>query len=145
MGRGFLYLVTIMDWHSRKLLSWGLSNTLDAGFCLDAFAKYGKPEIFNTDQGSQFSSLSFTNTLKDYEIKISMDGKGRWMDTVFIERVWRSLNYECVYLHNFEKGREAKSLIGNWKMHYNTNRPHSTFDEQTPHEVYANQITMLKV
>ena len=138
--RGFLYLVAIMDWYSRKVLSWRISNTLDAGFCVEALkeaiTQYGKPEIFNTDQGSQFTSFSFTNTLKDHGIKISMDGKGRWMDNVFIERLWRSLKYECVYLHNFENGRDAKSLIGNWITHYNTNRPHSTFDGQTPHEVY---------
>jgi putative transposase len=139
--RGFLYLVAIMDWYSRKVLSWRISNTMDAGFCVEALEEaithYGKPEIFNTDQGRQFTSFSFTNILKDHEIKISMDGKGRWMDNVFLERVWRSLKYECVYLHNFENGREAKSLIGNWITHYNTSRPHSTFDGQTPHEVYV--------
>jgi putative transposase len=137
--RGFLYLVSIMDWYSRKVLSWRISNTLDAGFCADALrealAQYGNPEIFNTDQGSQFTSLSFTNILKDHAIKISMDGKGRWMDNVFIERLWRSLKYECVYLHNFENGTEAKSVIGNWMMYYNTDRPHSTFDGQTPHDI----------
>ena len=139
--RGFLYLVAIMDWYSRKVLSWRISNTMDAGFCVealrDAIRQYGKPEIFNTDQGSQFTSFSFTNALKEHGIKISMDGKGRWMDNVFIERLWRSLKYECVYLHNFENGKEAKSLIGNWMAHYNLSRPHSTFDGQTPHEVYV--------
>ena len=97
---------------------------------------YGKPIIFNTDQGSQFTSFLFTNTLKDHEVKISMDGKGRWMDNIFIERLWRSLKYECVYLHNFENGRQAKATIGNWINHYNRGRPHSTFDGKTPHEVY---------
>jgi putative transposase len=139
--RGFLYLVAIMDWYSRKVLSWRISNTMDAGFCVealrDAIRQYGKPEIFNTDQGSQFTSFSFTNALKEHGIKISMDGKGRWMDNVFIERLWRSLKYECVYLHNLENGKEAKSLIGNWMVHYNLSRPHSTFDGQTPHEVYV--------
>ena len=139
--RGFLYLVAVMDWYSRKVLSWRISNTMDAGFCVEALkeaiTQYGKPEIFNTDQGSQFTSFSFTNALKDHGIKISMDGKGRWMDNVFIERLWRSLKYECVYLHNFENGKEAKSLIGNWLVHYNMSRPHSTFDGQTPHEVYV--------
>jgi putative transposase len=138
--RGFLYLVAIMDWYSRKVLSWRISNTLDAEFCVEALKEaislYGTPDIFNTDQGSQYTSLAFTNVLKDHGIKISMDGKGRWMDNVFIERLWRSLKYECVYLNNFENGWQAKVLIGNWINHYNRERPHSTFDGQTPHEVY---------
>ena len=139
--RGFLYLVAIMDWYSRKVLSWRLSNTLDTEFCTqalkEAITHYGTPDIFNTDQGSQFTSFKFTNILKDHEIKISMDGKGRWMDNVFIERLWRSLKYECVYLNNFEDGGQAKVLMGNWINHYNMSRPHSTFDGQTPHEVYT--------
>jgi putative transposase len=139
--RGFLYLVAIMDWYSRKVLSWRISNTLDTEFCVqalkEALDRYGIPDIFNTDQGSQFTSFQFTNILKDYEIKISMDGKGRWMDNVFIERLWRSLKYECVYLNNFENGRQARVLIGNWMTHYNRERPHSTFDGQTPYEVYV--------
>lgn len=138
--RGFLYLVAIMDWYSRKVLSWRISNTLDTEFCVHALKQaidhYGIPDIFNTDQGSQFTSFQFTNILKDYEIKISMDGKGRWIDNVFIERLWRSLKYECVYLNNFENGLQAKILIENWMDHYNMERPHSTFDGQTPHEVY---------
>lgn len=133
--RGFLYLVAIMDWYSRKVLSWRLSNTLDTEFCAqalkEAVARYGVPDIFNTDQGSQFTSFKFTNILKDYDFKISMDGKGRWMDNVFIERLWRSLKYECVYLNNFEDGRQAKVLIGNWMAHYNRERPHSTLYVQT--------------
>lgn len=139
--RGFLYLVAIMDWYSRKVLSWRISNTLDTEFCVqalkEAISLYGVPEIFNTDQGSQYTSLSFTNVLKDHGIKISMDGKGRWMDNVFIERLWRSLKYECVYLNNFENGWQARVLIGNWINHYNKERPHSIFDGQTPHEVYV--------
>lgn len=139
--RGFLYLVAIMDWYSRKVLSWRISNTLDTEFCVqalkEAIGRYGIPDIFNTDQGSQFTSFQFTNILKDYEIKISMDGKGRWIDNVFIERLWRSLKYECVYLNNFENGQQAKLLIGNWINHYNRERPHSIFDGQTPHEVYV--------
>ena len=138
--RGFLYLVAIMDWYSRKVLSWRLSNTLDAEFCAqalrEAIDRYGIPDIFNTDQGSQFTSFQFTNILRDHGIRISMDGKGRWMDNVFIERLWRSLKYECVYLNNFENGRQAKDHIGNWMNHYNLTRPHSTFDGQTPYEVY---------
>ena len=140
LRRGFLYLTAIMDWYSRKVLSWRISNTLDTEFCVqalkEAISLYGVPDIFNTDQGSQYTSLSFTNILKDHGIKISMDGKGRWMDNVFIERLWRSLKYECVYLNNFENARQAKFLIGNWISHYNWDRPHSTFDGQTPHEVY---------
>lgn len=138
--RGFLYLTAIMDWYSRKVLSWRISNTLDTEFCVQALKEamflYGVPDIFNTDQGSQYTSLSFINVLKEHEIKISVDGKGRWMDNVFIERLWPSLKYECVYLNNFENTRQAKLLIGNWINHYNRDRPHSTFDGQAPHEVY---------
>lgn len=138
--RGFLYLVAIMDWHSRKVLSWRLSNTMDAPFCVEALEEaltlYGVPEIFNTDQGSQFTSCAFTSVLKAHEISISMDGKGRWMDNVFIERLWRSLKYECVYLNAFENGSQARIQIGAWLKHYNQTRPHSTFDGQTPDEVY---------
>lgn len=138
--RGFLYLVAIMDWYSRKVLAWRLSNTMDAGFCVEALeealARYGMPGIFNTDQGSQFTSFEFTGLLKDQGIKISMDGKGRWMDNVFIERLWRSLKYECVYLNAFDNGLQARQEIGQWITHYNADRPHSTFNGQTPSEVY---------
>jgi len=110
--RGFLYLVAIMDWYSRRVLSWRLSNSMDVSFCLEAleeaFSRHGQPEIFNTDQGSQFTSFDFTSALKDRDIKISMDGKGRWMDNVFIERLWRSLKYECVYLNAFDNGLQAR-------------------------------------
>ena len=117
MRRGFLYLVAIMDWFSRKVLAWRLSNTMDADFCVtaleEAIARFGKPDIFNTDQGSQFTSFAFTNILKDADIRISMDGRGRWMDNVFIERLWRSLKYECVFLNAFETGtREPGSDVG---------------------------------
>lgn len=138
--RGFLYLVAIMDWHSRKVLSWRLSNTMDTAFCIEALDEalrlYGRPEIFNTDQGSQFTSLEFTNLLKENGIKISMDGKGRWIDNVFIERLWRSLKYECVYLNAFDSGLQARKEIEAWINHYNQTRPHSTFNGQTPNEVY---------
>jgi len=138
--RGFLYLVVIMDWHSRRVLSWRLSNTMDTAFCIealeDALALYGTPEIFNTDQGSQFTSFDFTNVLKENGIKISMDGRGRWMDNVFIERLWRSLKYECVYLNAFETGKQARADIGSWLSFYNAQRPHSTFNGRTPDEVY---------
>lgn len=140
MRKGFLYLVAIMDWASRKVLSWRLSNTLDADFCVaalkEALAKYCKPAIFNTDQGSQFTSISFTQTLKDADVKISMDGRGRWMDNVMIERLWRTLKYDCVYLNAFETGSEARKGIGKWISKYNEKRPHSSLDDRTPHEAY---------
>ena len=141
LHRGFLYLVAIQDWASRKVLSWRLSNTMDASFCVEALAEalaqYGPPAIFNTDQGSQFTSLEFTQTLKDAGVQISMDGKGRWMDNVFIERLWRSLKYECVYLHDFEVGSEARASIGRWIDFYNAERPHSSLDDRTPDEAYS--------
>ena len=143
MRRGFLYLVAIMDWASRKVLAWRLSNTMDAEFCVaaleEAIARFGRPGIFNTDQGSQFTSFAFTNTLSDAGIRISMDGRGRWMDNVFIERLWRSLKYECVFLNAFETGSEARDGIARWIGYYNADRPHSTFDGRTPNEVYATQ------
>nr|WP_258051823.1 IS3 family transposase [Mesorhizobium sp. INR15] len=141
MRRGFLYLVAVMDWFSRKVLAWRLSNTMDADFCVaaleEAIARYGRPDMFNTDQGSQFTSFAFTSTLKDAGIRISMDGRGRWMDNVFIERLWRSLKYECVFLSAFETGSEARKGIGSWIDYYNRLRPHSTFSGRTPDEVYA--------
>ena len=141
MRRGFLYLVAIMDWWSRKVLAWRLSNTMDVDFCVEALeaalARHGKPEIFNSDQGSQFTSVAFTQVLKDAGVKISMDGRGRWMDNVMIERLWRSLKYECVYLQAFETGSQARTGIGGWIDYYNTSRPHSVFDGRTPEEVYT--------
>ena len=140
MRRGFLYLVAIMDWHSRRVLAWRLSNTMDVTFCTEALeealARHGKPEIFNTDQGSQFTSLSFTQVLMDAGIRISMDGRGRWMDNVFIERLWRSLKYECVYLHAFETGLALHAGLLRWIGHYNTRRPHSSLAGRTPDEAY---------
>ncbi len=128
MRRGFLYLVAVMDWASRKVLAWRLSNTMDADFCVaaleGAIARYGKPGIFNTDQGSQFTSFAFTNTLKGADIRISMDGRGRWMDNVFIERLWRSLKYKCVYLNAFETDSEARTGIGRWVAYYNRASEH---------------------
>ena len=129
-----------MDWHSRKVLSWRLSNTMDASFCVEALQEalktYGMPTIFNTDQGSQFTSFEFTQAVKKSGAKISMDGKGRWMDNVFIERLWRSLKYECVYLNAMVTSSEARAAISNWIHFYNTPRPHSTYNGRTPHEVY---------
>lgn len=145
MPRGYLYLVAIMDWSTRAVLSWRLSNTMDPSFCVEALEEalshYGKPEIFNTDQGSQFTSYDFTNVLKEAGVRISMDGKGRWMDNVFIERLWRSLKYECVYLREFETGRHAEQEIGTWIRYYNEERPHSLFDDDsTPMEVYTERM-----
>ena len=140
MRRGFLYLVAVMDWFSRRVLAWRLSNTMDVEFCIealeDAIAKHGQPEIFNTDQGSQFTSPRFTQVLRDAGARLSMDGCGRWLDNVFIERLWRSLKYECVYLNAFETGSEARLGIGKWIEYYNHLRPHSTFAGLTPDEVY---------
>ncbi len=140
MKKGFLYLVAVMDWYSRKVLSWRLCNTMESDFCVaaleEAISKFGKPEIFNTDQGSQFTSHSFTKVLKENKIRISMDGRGRWMDNVFIERLWRSLKYECVYLQGFETGKIAKKEIGTWIDYYNIQRPHSAHGIKTPFEVY---------
>ena len=134
MSRGFLYLVAIMDWATRHVLSWRLSNTMDAGFCVEALnealARYGRPEIFNTDQGSQFTSLGFTGVLKDAGIAISMDGRGRCMDNIFIERLWRSLKYEAVHLHELTDGFKAERVIGGWLDFYNTERPHSALASQ---------------
>ena len=140
MRRGFLYLVAVMDWATRKVLAWRLSNTMEVGFCIEALqealAKYGAPEIFNTDQGSQFTSYEFTQVLKDADVRISMDGRGRWIDSRMIERLWRSLKYECVYLRAFETGTKAKTEIGKWLADYNSERPHSTHGILTPSEAY---------
>ena len=141
MHRGFMYLVAVMDWHTRAVLSWRLSNTMDSAFCVEALeealSRYGKPEIFNTDQGAQFTSEEFTGTLSGAGVRISMDGKGRWMDNVFIERLWRSLKYECVYLREFETGLQAQQEIENWLHYYNTDRPHSSLVDKTPMEAYT--------
>ena len=141
LQRGFLYLVAVMDWASRTVLSWRLSNTLDASFCVEALhealERYGPPEIFNSDQGSQFTSVDFTDVLTEAGIRISMDGKGRWMDNVFIERLWRSLKYECVYLSEFATCSEARSGISWWMDFYNERRPHSALDDRTPQEAYT--------
>jgi len=146
MARGFLYLVAIMDWYSRKVLSWRLSISMDSAFCLDALNEavqtFGAPEIFNTDQGSQFTSEEFTGELKSSNIRISMDGKGRWMDNVFIERLWRSLKYEEVYLKAYETVPEARSGIKEWIRFYNHERTHQSLGRKTPEQVYFNQSTM---
>ena len=140
MRRGFLYLVAVMDWATRKVLAWRLSNTMDVAFCVaaveEALARFGSPEIFNTDQGSQFTSPRFTDMPMDATVRISMDGRGRWMDNVFIERLWRSLKYECVYLHAFETGSELRAGLTRWIGYYNAQRPHSSLGGRTPNEAY---------
>ena len=140
--RGFLYLVAIMDWATRTVLAWRLSNTQDSSICREALQealeRYGRPEIFNTDQGSQFTSRDFIEILEQAEVEISMDGKGRWRDNVFIERLWRSLKYECVYLHEFEDGYQARQTIADWLRYYNEDRPHSSLaGNRTPMEAYT--------
>jgi putative transposase len=140
IGQGFLYLVAIIDWASRSVLSWRLSNTMDTSFCIDALedalARFGRPEIFNTDQGSQFTSSSFTGKLLAAGIRISMDGRGRWLDNVFIERLWRSLKYEDVYLKGYADGREARAGIAAWIAFYNARRPHQALGGQAPMVVW---------
>ena len=141
MRRGFLYLVAVMDWASRKVLSWRISNAMDVAFCVDALedamACFGKPDIFNTDQRSQFTSSGFTAVLSAADVRISMDGRGRWMDNVFIERLWRSLKYECVYLYAFETGSELRAGLAKWIGYYNARRPHSSLGGRTPDEAYS--------
>jgi putative transposase len=141
IGRGFLYLVAVMDWASRKVLSWRLSNSMDASFCVaaldEALARYGKPGIFNTDQGSQFTSAAFTGKLIAAGVAISMDGRGRFLDNIFIERLWRSLKHEDVHLKGYADGREARAGIGRWIAFYNSARPHMAFAGRTPDAVYA--------
>ena len=141
MRRGFLYLVAVMDWASRKVLSWRLSNTMDMEFCREALEEaltlHGRPAISNTDQGSQFTSPRCTEMLIEAGVRVSMDGRGRWMDNVFIERLWRSLKYECVYMNAFETGSEARAGLGRWIDYYNTERPHSALGGRTPAEAHA--------
>jgi len=140
MARGFLYLVAIIDWYSRYVLSWRLSNTLDAGFCVEALEEAlgkGRPEIFNTDQGAQFTGEAFTGLLKQHGVSISMDGKGSYNDNLFIERLWRSVKYEEVYLKAYEDGKDARVGIGNYFRFYNTERPHQALGYRTPAEVHT--------
>lgn len=140
MARGFVYLAPVVDWFSRRVLAWRLSITMDTSFCIEALEealeKHGRPEIFNTDQGSQFTSEAFTGRLKEEGIQISMDGKGRWCDNVFVERPWRSLKYEQVYLHAYESVPEARARIGRYLEFYNSQRPLSSLGAQTPDRVY---------
>ncbi len=140
MARGFLYLVAIMDWYSRYVLAWRLSNTLDAGFCVEALdeaLKKGRPDIFNTDQGAQFTSEVFTGLLERHGVRISMDGKGRYSDNLFIERLWRTVKYEEVYLKAYQDGRDARAGLANYFRFYNTERPHQALGYLTPAEVFS--------
>ena len=142
MARGFVYLAAVVDWFSRRVLAWRVSIDLAADFCVeaveDALAKYGKPQIFNTDQGSQFTGTAFTGLLLKHEIKISMDGKGAWRDNVFVERIWRSVKYEEVYLRAYGGVAEARASIGRYLDFYNRKRPHSSLDARTPDHAYFN-------
>jgi len=149
MHKGFMYLIAIMDWATRKVLSWKLSNTLDTRFCVEALKealfKYGAPEIFNTDQGCQFTSEAFTSVLKTWNVKISMDGKGRFKDNIFIERLWRTLKYERIYLKTYETGAELFKDLTTWFTHYNEKRKHSSLDKRTPDEAYFQGLEQLKL
>jgi putative transposase len=140
MSRGFMYLVAVMDWHSRKVLSWRVSNTLDTEFCVEAveeaLSRYGAPDIFNTDQGAQFTSNDFTELLKSHNVQISMDGRGRVQDNIFIERLWWTLKYQYLYLWSFNNGTELRKGLDQWFEFYNTERFHQALDNLTPDEVY---------
>ena len=144
MAKGFVYLVAVVDWYSRRVLSWRLSITMTVDFCLEAveeaMAKFGKPEIFNTDQGSQFTSAEFTGLLLDNGIAISMDGKGSWRDNVFVERLWRSVKYEEVYLRAYDSVAGARASLGRYLEFYNHKRPHSSLDAQTPDRAYFDNL-----
>ena len=148
MSRGFMYLVAVMDWNSRKVLSWRLSNTLDTDFCVEALEeainRFGAPEIFNTDQGAQFTSSSFTNVLKHNDIKISMDGRGRVQDNIFIERLWWTVKYHYLYLHAFDNGTQLRNGLNDWFSHYNQERSHQALDNLTPDEVAATFLILLR-
>jgi putative transposase len=142
MARGFVYLCAVMDWYARRILAWRLSNSMEAEFCVEvleeALSVYGKPGIFNTDQGSQFTGTVFTGVLINNDIKISMDGKGAWRDNVFVERLWRSVKYEEVYLKAYDDVPEARASLGRYLTFYNTRRPHSSLDRRTPDQAYFN-------
>ena len=144
MARGFLYLVVVMDWHSRYVVAWRLSNTMDTSFCLDALKdalRKGRPEIFNTDQGAQFTSAAFTDRLETAGVRISMDDRGRWLDNVFVERLWRSLKYEEVHLKAYANGLEARIGIGQWFRFYSERRPHQALGYKTPAAAWAAEVS----
>ncbi len=148
LKRGFMYLVVVIDWYSRKVLSWRVSNTLEADFCVealqDAIRYHGCPEIFNTDQGSQFTSEDFTDELKDHGIKISMDGRGRFQDNIFIERLWWTVKHHYVYLRAFENGLDLRNGLKHWFKYYNQERFHQSLDDLTPDEVYFKEHALPK-
>ena len=148
MARGFLYLVAIIDWASRAVLAWRLSNTIDSRFCVEALEEalelHGKPRIFNTDQGAQFTSAAFTDQLEKADVVISMDGRGRFMDNIFIERLWRSIKYEEVHLKAYADGREARAGIGSWMTFYNFRRPHQAMNNQTPMAVWCDGMAKIE-
>ena len=147
MARGFVYLAAVVDWFSRRVLAWRLSITIEADFCIEALeealARYGRPDIFNTDQGSQFTSAGFIAVLTKNNVAISMDGKGAWRDNVFVERLWRSLKYEEVYLKAYDTVSEARASIGSYFGFYNTRRPHSSLGRQTPDQAYFNRLPQI--
>jgi putative transposase len=149
MARGFVYLAAVIDWFSRRVLSWRLSISMDASFCIEAveeaLGRYGRPEIFNTDQGSQFASMAFTKVLYENDIAISMDGRGSWRDNVFVERLWRSIKYEEVYLRAYDTVSDARASIGRYLAFYNSRRPHSSLDRQTPDTAYFNALMPIPV
>jgi putative transposase len=146
MARGFVYLAAVMDWFTRRILAWRLSNTMEASFCIDAvdeaLAQCGCPQIFNTDQGSQFTSAEFTGLLIINGIEISMDGRGAWRDNVFVERFWRTIKYEEVYLHAYDSVAEARKSIGRYLAFYNARRPHTALDQRTPDEAYFDPLSL---
>jgi putative transposase len=146
MARGFVYLAAVVDWFSRRVLAWRVSITLEVEFCLEAveeaLARYGKPAIFNTDQGSQFTSIDFTGLLLDNTIAISMDGRGAWRDNVFVERLWRSVKYEEVYLRAYDSVGEAPASIGQYLEFYNRKRPHSSLGARTPEQAYFDGLPL---
>jgi putative transposase len=146
MARGFVYLIAVMDWYSRKILAWRISNTLTADFCIEALeeaiARHGVPEIFNSDQGTQFTDAGFVGVLNQHRIRISMDGRGAWRDNVFVERLWKSIKYEEVYLHAYESVSDAKAGIGRYVTFYNSRRPHRSLDRQTPDTVYCQSLPL---
>ncbi len=148
MARGFVYLAAVMDWYSRRVLAWRVSITMESDFCIEAveeaMARHGKPDIFNTDQGSQFTSAAFTGRLQEHGIRLSMDGKGAWRDNVFVERLWKSVKYEEVYLRAYVSVSEAKAGLARYFVFYNTRRPHSSLDRLTPDQFYFNALPQPK-
>jgi putative transposase len=148
MARGFVYLTAVVDWYARRVLAWRLSITMDVYFCLEALeqaiSRYGTPDILNTDQGSQFTSLAFTDLLKEHGIRISMDGKGAWRDNIFVERLWRSVKYEEVYLHAYDTVSDARMGLERYFGLYNQRRPHSSLGRRTPDDVYFSQLPLIQ-